>query len=165
MVLIPRLAQTSINNFLDHLGTDNLNVYYDGELKYGQFKGTTVNELTEDAFLDILQTLDHHSPTNNPWEIRKGNSFLLDNSQNHLQLSIGLSRLQRGVKEEEFSLGQALTGYWLIEDELAHSSQTSEQISYYDTLTTSMALLSTIEVNNNLELNDTQHSLISETSN
>lgn len=74
---------------------------------------------------------------------------------------LNYSQLQYGVKEGEFSLGQALTGYWLIEDELNDLSSASEQISYYSALKTSMDFISTLEVNNTPDFSATQQSSFS----
>lgn len=158
MILIPRKAQTSSDNFLSHLGTDNLTIFQNNKLKYGQFQGTVINELSNDNFHDILQAI---ASSQNQWEIRQGTTTLLDKNQNQLQLAVGTERLQQGVKEGEFSLGQALTGYWLIEDELPNSNL-SEILPYYQAMKQSIELLSTVEADNNQDL--TNSSLIEQTS-
>ena len=114
-MLITRQAQTSTDNFLDYLGTDDLTIHHNGELKYGSFKGTIINQFTDDNFQQILNLLSDNvdDPPGN-WEIRKGNTLLLSQHQNQLDLAIGTERLQQGLKQGNFSLGQALVGYWLI---------------------------------------------------
>ncbi len=165
MVLIPRQAQTSINDFLNHLGTDNLSIYYQDELKYGQLNRRLVNQFSDSQFQDVLDTIsDKSKDSKSDWEIRKGNTLLLDNNQNQFDLAIGLPQLQQGLKEGEFSLGQALTGYWLIEDELNDLSQASNHISYYSAMKTSMDLISSLEVNKTLLFSATQQSSVSEIS-
>ena len=165
-MLITRQAQTSTAHFLDYLGTDDLTIYHNGELKYGSFQGTIINQFTDDNFQQILNVLSDNvdDPPGN-WEIRKGNTLLLSQHQNQLDLAIGTERLQQGLKQGDFSLGQALVGYWLIEDELSDSSPTSQVQYYYSAIKESMTLLSTVEADNSLGFTDTQQASVSSPSN
>lgn len=166
MVLIPRQAQTSIKDFLNHLGTDNLSIYYQNELQYGQLNRRFINQFSDSHFQDVLDTISNkNKDAQSDWEIRKGYTLLLGNNQNQFDLAVGSSRLEQGVKDGEFSLGQALTGYWLIEEQLTDLSQADEQIPYYSSLKTSRDLLSTLENDNNLELTNQQPSSIFSTTN
>jgi hypothetical protein len=166
MVLIPRQAQTSINDFFNYLGTDNLSIYYQNELQYGQLNQRLINQFSDSQFQDVLDVIsDKNKNTQSNWEIRKKDTLLLDNNQNQFELAVGLPRLEQELKEGDFSLGQALTGYWLIEDELNDLSQAHEQIPYYSAMKNSMDLISTLESDNELKLTNTQQSLSSSSSN
>ncbi|MGB5771708.1 MAG: hypothetical protein WBM32_17865, partial [Crocosphaera sp.] len=130
------------------------------------FNSKLINQFSDSQFQDVLDTISNKSNNNqNDWEIRKGNTLLLDNNQNQFELAVGLPRLEQELKEGDFSLGQALTGYWLIEDELNDLSQAHEQIPYYSAMKNSMDLISTLESDNDLKLTNTQQSLIFLTSN
>lgn len=166
MVLISRQAQTSIKDFLNHLGTNNLMIFHQNELQYGQFKSQVINQLSHSHFQDILDVIsDKIQDNQSNWEIRKGYTLLLGNNHNQFDLAVGFSRLKQGIKKGDFSLGQALTGYWLIEDQLTDLSQAHEQIPYYSAMKTSMDLLSTLESDNNLELTNQQPILTFSTAN
>ncbi len=159
MVLIPRQAQTSLKDFLNHLDTNSLTIFYQNELQYGQLKNQLVNQLSVSHFQDILDVISGKTQDNKTdWEIRNGNTLLLANNHNHLDLAVDSSRLQESVKKGEFSLGQALTGYWLIEDQLTDLSQSPEQISYFSAMKASIDLLSTLDNNSDLTFTNQQPS-------
>ncbi|EAZ88193.1 hypothetical protein [Crocosphaera chwakensis] len=156
-MLIPRQAQTSTNDFLSYLGTEPLTIYHQDELKYGQFKGETVNNLTPENLSGILQSIEQNQTDNQTdWEIRQGSNLLLSNNYNQLQLAVGTNRLQLGVKQNELTLGDALIGHWLIEDELNKRFDSNQEsfdfLPFYLTLRKSMANLSNSTINVNQEL-------------
>lgn len=159
MVLIPRQAQTSLKDFLDYLATNSLTIFYQDELQYGQLKNQFINQLSVSHFQDILDVISGKTQdSQSDWEIRNGNTLLLANNHNHLDLAVDSSRLQESVKKGEFSLGQALTGYWLIEDQLTDLSQSPEQISYFSAMKASIDLLSTLDNNSDLTFTNQQPS-------
>ena len=115
-MFIPSSAQTDPERFLNFLGTDSLRIYQDGELVFGKRPHLTVNHLTPQVFSSLLNTLEnsHNSDTN--WEITQGDTLLLASQVNPFKLGVSPHRLERGLTQGEFSLGQALCGYWKLSD-------------------------------------------------
>ena len=158
-MLITRQAQTSTNDFLSYLGTDNLTIYHQDDLKYGQFQGDIVNDLTPEDFSTILQAIEQN---HSDWEIQQGDNLLLGNNHNQLQLAVGTNRLQLGLQQGELTLGDALMAHWLIEDKLDNILDSNEDtfdfLPYYLALKQSIANFSTSTTNVNQQLTNSPHS-------
>ena len=158
-MLITRQAQTSTNDFLSYLGTDNLTIYHQDDLKYGQFQGDIVNDLTPEDFSTILQAIEQN---HSDWEIQQGDNLLLGNNHNQLQLAVGTNRLQLGLQQGELTLGDALMAHWLIEDELDNIVDSNEDtfdfLPYYLALKQSIANFSTSTTNVNQQLTNSPYS-------
>ncbi|MGK7944099.1 MAG: hypothetical protein AB4058_06490, partial [Microcystaceae cyanobacterium] len=112
MLIIPSQSQENLDHLLTFLdSSQSLRIFQGHELKYGYLDGDLINQLAEADFPSLLTGLIEQQEQ---WQVYCQSQLLVP--EKSVQVSLSIRRLNIELHQGQRSLGQALYGYWQLEN-------------------------------------------------